>query len=352
MSESTRFCDGCGIEHPRTEKFWYFQSGRATACKVQKKLYRQRNRKKILDYQRKYRQDPEKKKKMTVQTTKWRRHNQERNRTYMREYARARRQRRQATTVAAIEQLPASRPIGHGLRDLLDTGQMLTGESGPLLWVRSKLAAIEIPMDPKVDPRQVRLLGAMGGNRTIQFYAAEVQDKPRVVLAMVRSARGDCEAILGSDCEARQTAQWEADSFLGENHIFGSIVSMKHMALVHDGQIVALMSARRQRDRWMEIGRFAVKNGYTVAGAFSKLMMYGAEVLSADGVRIYCDQRFSDGTEYELNGFVRVEERQGYVWTNGLHIYRGRINAARATDMGWFRIKDAGQIRYEMLIIR
>jgi hypothetical protein len=70
----------------------------------------------------------------------------------------------------------------------------------------------------------------------------------------------------------------------------------------------------------------------------------------------YCDLRYATGRSYIALGFKELGTTLGWEWTNLTQRFNrtkckagnGKTEKQNATELGWYRIYDAGQRKYEI----
>lgn len=97
-----------------------------------------------------------------------------------------------------------------------------------------------------------------------------------------------------------------ANRFLNENHVQGSCQSSVKLGLMHNNELVAIMTfgkPRFSKQYSWELIRFCNRVGTTVVGGASKLLSYFRRHHSGSIVS-YADRRWSDGGLYQSLGFT------------------------------------------------
>jgi G:T-mismatch repair DNA endonuclease (very short patch repair protein) len=145
------------------------------------------------------------------------------------------------------------------------------------------------------------------GWRLVVVFEDEWVHRRAAVETRLRAILGRLEHRVGArKCSLVDLPTIEARQFMDATHLQG-YGSGRTVALRHDGAVVAAAtfaesnaSRGRRADGLLELVRFAVKAGWSVPGAFQRLLGAGR----ADrGVVTYADTRWSDGAVYSRAGF-------------------------------------------------
>lgn len=141
------------------------------------------------------------------------------------------------------------------------------------------------------------------GIHLIQIFEDEWIEKEAIVKSIVKSYLGVNEKIYARKCVIKEIK--DPTLFLENNHLQGSIYSKVNLGLYYDNELVSLLSFSSPRFNkgydW-EITRFVNKIGYSVIGAFGKLLKYFGKLYSGN-IITYSDRRYFKGDIYKNNGF-------------------------------------------------
>ena len=112
----------------------------------------------------------------------------------------------------------------------------------------------------------------------------------------------------------------QSKEFINENHIQGNVNSTIKYGLIHNDELVSVMTFNKSRfnsDYNWELIRFCNKLDHNVIGAFSKLLKHFRKNNSGTIIS-YCDRSRSLGNVYIKNGFDLIEKKlkPGYFWTD------------------------------------
>lgn len=133
------------------------------------------------------------------------------------------------------------------------------------------------------------------GIRLVQFWDFEWENKKDIVKSIILNALGvRSNVVYARSTKIVKLPSSQARRFCVENHIHGFRAANEYLGLVDDNDLLALMS----RNTDGEMVRFVVKNGYSVLGAFSKLLRHSSVTYS------FVDRRIFTGAGYLKNGFV------------------------------------------------
>jgi len=129
--------------------------------------------------------------------------------------------------------------------------------------------------------------------------------------------------IHGRKCEIIEVSTNDKQLFMEENHLQGHDNAMFKYGLVHDGEIVAVMTFCKSRYNSLyawELSRFAVKKYHHVNGAFSKLLKHFRKN-NQDSIISYADKSYSNGNVYATNGFNLISElHHDYFYTKNYRV--------------------------------
>lgn len=193
------------------------------------------------------------------------------------------------------------------------------------------------------------------GRRVMFFFSREWEDKRQICEQIIKTNLGlHTERIAARKCEIVEV---RAREFFDKYHLMGDLKSSKHVCLVLDGEIVCAMSYRK-KDDGIDISRFACKESTIVQGGFTKLLKWVEEKYNPVFVLNWVDARYGTGKHLLNKGFECPSANEGFWWTdkNGILINRLKCRAniderrltekQQAEEWGWWRVYDAGQIKY------
>ena len=155
----------------------------------------------------------------------------------------------------------------------------------------------------------------------------------------------------------------ESEPFLQNNHLQGNCRSFLKLGLIHNNQIVSILTIRNSKPQIAEISRFCNKMNTSVVGGFARLLKKAEEILRQSGYKnliTYSDRRYSNGSLYENNGFEFIGKTDiDFFWTKGNKRYARQISWSipleesdqtrdeLMLDKGYHKIYGAGNLRWE-----
>jgi hypothetical protein len=148
------------------------------------------------------------------------------------------------------------------------------------------------------------------GIRLITIFEDEWLEKPEIVKNRLSHILKDSKIprIAGRDC---QVTKGKFKAFVETNHTQGYVNSKVEYALVHQGQVVAMMSfgsPRFNKNYQWELLRFV--SSANVMGGASKLLAAFVADHKPQTILSYCDLRWGTGGLYEKLGFVKTGESE------------------------------------------
>lgn len=148
------------------------------------------------------------------------------------------------------------------------------------------------------------------GKKVVHLWEDVWVSRTVQVLFRLKSLSGENKRIHGRKTKVKKIAQPEAEFFLNENHLQGSVNSRYKFGLFLSEELVAVatFSALRKMNhtknyKSVELIRFAVKAGFSITGGFSKLIKNAKELLNPNDIMTYADRDWSAGAAYIKLGF-------------------------------------------------
>jgi len=131
------------------------------------------------------------------------------------------------------------------------------------------------------------------------------------VLSRIKSFAGLNRSVHGRNTIIEKISKEDADLFLNQYHLQGSVGARYRFCLVHKNETVAVatFSNKRKMTRQgpdytsAELIRFATKDGITVTGGLSKLIKHYLKLLAPNDLMSYADRDWSLGKSYLSAGF-------------------------------------------------
>lgn len=127
--------------------------------------------------------------------------------------------------------------------------------------------------------------------------------------------------LYARNCEVDIISAEESAKFLNNNHLQGNRQSSVKLGLIHEGEIVAVMTfgksyLSKNSYEW-ELYRFCVKNYMNIPGAFSKLFSYFVSVYNPENILTFSDISTGSGGIYSKMGFTLLcETAPNYKWAH------------------------------------
>ena len=197
------------------------------------------------------------------------------------------------------------------------------------------------------------------GFRILQFRGDEIHFKRNIVFSIINNAIGNTERrIYARKTKLKLVSQYDADSFLTENHLMGKFNGASHIGLYLGDELVSLLSYRNFKSKGhVKIERFASKINCMVIGGLSKLMKWVERNVDTKEIQSFVDLRYGNGKSLETLGFEQISEHLGWKWTDKKFTYhrshcRANMDERKlsekeyAKEMKLVRIYDAGQRLY------
>ncbi|KQM66194.1 hypothetical protein ASE74_09935 [Pedobacter sp. Leaf216] len=161
---------------------------------------------------------------------------------------------------------------------------------------------------------QLQEIYAINNIKLVHLWEDLWLSRPVLVLARIKSLLGKNVRIYGRKTKIFKVTKPEADEFLNQNHLQGSVSSRYKFGLFEKEELVAVatFSALRKMNhsenyRSAELIRFAVKAGYSITGGLSKLISHFLETYKPNDLMTYADRDWSAGEAYTKLGFEQTD---------------------------------------------
>lgn len=204
------------------------------------------------------------------------------------------------------------------------------------------------------------------GVRLVTVFEDEWVNKPEIVRSMLGNMLGANNAkVAARKCVVEKLDAGTANAFIADNHIQGVGRSALKYGLIHQGEVLAVMtfstSEVSRRSTGWDINRFCVRRGTTVQGAASKLFSAFVRDQDPDVVVSYADLRWGTGDVYGRLGFRHVGDTVPNYWyfrANEMRRYhryglrkkpdepKDRTEWELRQEQGWNRIWDCGHAKW------
>lgn len=191
-----------------------------------------------------------------------------------------------------------------------------------------------------------------------QFYSNELRDKPQIVKSIILNHFNLSKKIFARKCKIQKINGNIAKEFYEKNHLMGFNEASQHYGLIYNEEIVSMISVKKyNKQNIIEISRFCSLLNINVIGGFSKLYSFIIKQYTPDQIVSFCDMRHSTGNSYKKLEFSIVSEHISWKWTDGYNIFnrlkcranmdkRSLSESEYAKELGWYKIYDAGQIKW------
>lgn len=230
------------------------------------------------------------------------------------------------------------------------------------------------------DYHQQKLLAARAaGIRLYQIFSDEWINRRAVVESALAQKLGFTKFKTSARvCIIRTVDAPVARKFLDENHLQGADThTIAYGLYAKDDQLLALLtmappsrSGGNHRADW-NVSRFVVRAGWSVAGAFSRLLRHFIRRHTGKTIITYADLRWSDGAVYLKNGFTHTHDTAPNYWyvrtDEAKRHHRFSFRKSRLKDKlanydaslterenmdnnGWLRVYDAGNAAFIMSV--
>lgn len=175
------------------------------------------------------------------------------------------------------------------------------------------------------------------------IFGYEWINRRDVIQSMIRNVLHSCSTkMYGRKLHVEDIEHSDAEKFLSDNHLQGSIYSNVRLGLVDDnGDIQSLMTFNHMRHtlgknknstaRTWELSRFCNMQNCTVVGAASKLFKYFVSKYCPEIVVSFSDVAHTRGNLYSILGFEKSYVTEpGYVWADmNDNIYYNRVTCQK-----------------------
>lgn len=146
------------------------------------------------------------------------------------------------------------------------------------------------------------------GVQLIHIFEDEWNEKPEIVMAMIRNKLGlKSESIAARKCEIVMVGINDSKDFYNTNHIQGYCYAHVNVGLKYGDRLVAMMSFDNTQKSLSKNGwtlvRFATELNTRVNGAAGKLLTWFERNYNPIEIVSYADRRISDGNLYKVLGF-------------------------------------------------
>ena len=143
-------------------------------------------------------------------------------------------------------------------------------------------------------------------------------------ISLIKTKLGQNKRISARTCKVVELASTNAFKFCDTYHIQGGVHAKVNYGLVHDGELVQVMTFSKPRFNKKyeyELVRLCTKQDLTIVGGASKLLAHFIRDFNPSSIVSYANRRFSTGNIYERLGFERIGTTEpSYCWCNGTEL--------------------------------
>lgn len=213
------------------------------------------------------------------------------------------------------------------------------------------------------------------GYQLIHIWEDDLAMHKDIIFDYLKSKLGLVDKkIYARKCNVKELSVDLCKKFLSENHIQGFIGSKIKYGLFYNDELVACMTfgplrkalGQSAEPEVFELYRFAVKQGYSVIGAASKLLSHFKKNNSWKEIITYAKLDYSNGNMYEKIGFEYDSiTPPNYFWVSkNFNLRKNRFNFRKSEisdesnkhmteveimhSKGYYRCFDAGNLKYIM----
>lgn len=196
------------------------------------------------------------------------------------------------------------------------------------------------------------------GRYCVQLWEDIWMQRRNQVIGRLTSILGNNQRIHARKTKVRSISQTEADLFLNDHHLQGSVKARYKYALEENGKLVAVATFSNLRlmreigdaHRSSELIRFAALSGFTVVGGFTKILQHFIALQHPDDIMSYADRDWSLGHAYVHSGFRFVGVTPPLeIWLD-LHTlqrhFPHRLSPEEREGGNYLRIHNTGNLKY------
>ncbi len=145
------------------------------------------------------------------------------------------------------------------------------------------------------------------GWRLIHIFEDEWVNKREICESRLSAILGHVKRrLFARNCSVEEVSSKVANDFLDNTHLQGGVGAKNCLALVHDGEIVSVMTFGKPRfgkRHDCELLRFSNALFTQVVGGASRLLRHFEDKFHPKSIISYADRRWSDGGMYKALGF-------------------------------------------------
>jgi hypothetical protein len=214
----------------------------------------------------------------------------------------------------------------------------------------------------------------------VQIFEDEFLNNYDVILHKILYKLGVSKSskLNARDCEVKKISSKESTSFLKKYHLQGSAPASIHLGLYYQNTLVSVMTfgkpnaskGQKHSDVPYELVRYACSTDFVVRGGASKLLKYFIDMKLCSKILSYADLRWVNRSKnlYTSLGFKLIHaSKPNYWYFKRPEVRYHRFNFTKQKtvkiggdpsktewqnmqDLGWNRIWDCGNLRYELIL--
>jgi hypothetical protein len=209
----------------------------------------------------------------------------------------------------------------------------------------------------------------------INIWEDDLSNKEDIVKSKIKHILGKTENIIyARKCKIGFPLFKEAKDFLENNHIQGFCPYKKSIGLYHNGNLISIATFGRRKitgKSEYELLRFCNKKDHHIPGGFSKVIKEFTKNTDIERIITFADKSWSfpESNLYSRNGFEFIGESEPNYWYIVDKVRKHRFNYRKDIlvkkgyskdltereimfELGYYRIYDCGQYKYELKIER
>lgn len=154
------------------------------------------------------------------------------------------------------------------------------------------------------------------------------------------------------NCRVENISEIDTINFLEQNSIVNSTIGNINIGLFYKDNLISIMSAQSDNHN-LKIYDFLDILNINVIGSFSKFIEYIINMNKYNKITVIADRRFTflNKNIYLLNGFKLLDElNPSFFYLDKNNYLNRNVNNTRYLNIGFDRIFDCGNLKYELKI--
>lgn len=151
----------------------------------------------------------------------------------------------------------------------------------------------------------------------IHIWSSQWKSKRDIIKSIISTKLNMINNVVyARKCTVKEISTSDKNTFLDYNHLQGRDRSSVKLGLYESDMLLAVMTftpARFNKKYQWELSRFAIKQSYSIPGAFSKLLSWFRKNNSGSIIS-YADKMYSQGNVYSKNGFNLIQDNPPSYW--------------------------------------